>query len=211
MKTLESVDYKGTNYPSRQRIGTHRPFGYTEPPPLSADHISQFSRLVGEWLRSAYSLSVTVSPTARLGLRAPLSIDDTSSVASVDQPPRMLQSDPNLDEALMDLHSVRRKARAAQEVIPSEALVRRAGRILRTMHKMDPRRYLVYGMQEGDVVIDADTKRGTKLSVICSDDGPTRCMFYRDGKLRKKPYDDDTKIEDDEFIKNGLMNSPRPE
>ena len=123
----------------------------------------------------------------------------------------MLQSDPNLDEALMDLYSVRRKAEAAQEVIPSEALVARADRILRAMHKMDPRRYLVYGMQEGDVVIDADTMRGTKLSVICSDDGPTRCMFYHDGKLRKKPYDEDAKIEDDEFIKDGLMNSPSPE
>lgn len=208
MRILESVDYRGTDYPSRQRVGAHRPFGYKEPPLLSADH--ELPRLVSAWLRNRLVHGTWMSPTARSGLAAPLPTDDTS-VTSVDQPPRMLQSDPNLDEALMDLYSVRRKAEAAQEVIPSEALVARADRILRAMHKMDPRRYLVYGMQEGDVVIDADTMRGTKLSVICSDDGPTRCMFYHDGKLRKKPYDEDAKIEDDEFIKDGLMNSPSPE
>ena len=128
----------------------------------------------------------------------------------MDQPSRRPQSDPNLDEALMDLYSVQRNAEVEQEVVPSKALVARAGFILRAMHKMDPRPYLVYAMPEGDVVIDADTKRGTKLTVICSDDGPTRCMFYRAGNLQEKEYADDTEIEDDSFLRDALRKSPQP-
>lgn len=214
-----AVNDTGIDSASIQRVGIHecsnstsspRPLGDAEPPLLSVDHVQQFMRLTLEaWVRARSSYEdpdVTVlpmSPGAQLSLLSPSRLDDTSAV-SIDQP-------RNLDEALMDLYSVRRKAEVEQEVVPSEELVTRADRILRAMHKMDPRRYLVYGMPEGDVVIDADTMRGTKLSVICSDDGPTRCMFYSAGRLRKKQYTDDAELEDDQFLKGGLRGSPQPE
>ena len=110
---------------------------------------------------------------------------------------------PDLVVALMDLYSVRREAEEEDIVAPKPEAVSRAENVLRAIYKAAPRPYAVYPMPEGEIAIDAHSRRGTKVVVICDADGSARCLVYLDNEFAQKEYDDLSLIPDN-FVKEAL-------
>ena len=91
----------------------------------------------------------------------------------------------DLIEAMLDLHSVRRMAEEDDDVVPSDDTVERAKKVLEGLYRAFPRPYSVYPMMEGDIAVEAHTKPGTDVTVICDSDGSYRCLMYIDDEFRR--------------------------
>ena len=129
----------------------------------------------------------------------------TSSISAREVAP----NDPTnsyLWDALEDLRDVQREAQEDDGVIPEVDAVRRAGRALMAMYRISPRPYSVYPMPDGEIVIDAATRYGTSLVVLCNPDGSAQCLAYIDEEYRPKDYAD-TEMLPDEFVLEALLDS----
>lgn len=95
---------------------------------------------------------------------------------------------PELSDALMDLHSLKRIAKEEGEVPPENKTIENAEALLRELFRLSPRPYFVYSMPNGEIAIDADSPRGTKLVLICHPDSSARLLFHADNKTDRKEY-----------------------
>ena len=117
--------------------------------------------------------------------------------------------DTDFLEALIDLNSVQAMAQEDGGVIPGHNAVKRAGRVLGAMYRISPRSYAVYPLPDGEIVIDAATRYGTSLVVLCNPDGSAQCLTYLGNEYCPKDYAH-TGMIPDEFILRALLES-RPD
>ena len=113
---------------------------------------------------------------------------------------------PDLTDALRELYDVQCEARSDGGVVPDDDAVERAKRILMDMYRISPRLYAVYPMDDGEIAIDAATKYGTSLVVLCNPDGSAQCLTYIGEEYRTKEYPDTGTLPDD-FIRKALLDS----
>lgn len=92
-------------------------------------------------------------------------------------------------EAMLDLHSVKWMAEEEDDVEPSNDTIERAQRVLERLYRTFPRPYAVYPMMDGDVAVEAHTKPGTDVTVICDSDGSYRCLSYIDDEFNRVRFD----------------------
>ncbi len=113
---------------------------------------------------------------------------------------------PDLPDALRELYEVQSEARSDGGIVPDDDAVERAKRVLMAMYRISPRLYAVYPMDDGEIAIDAATKYGTSLVVLCNPDGSAQCLTYIGEEYRTKEYSD-TGILPDDFIQQALLDS----
>ena len=113
---------------------------------------------------------------------------------------------PELTDALRELYEVQSEARSDGGIVPDDDAVERAKRILMDMYRSSPRLYAVYPMDDGEIAIDAATRYGTSLVVLCNPDGSAQCLSYIGEEYRTKEYPDAGTLPDD-FIKKALLDS----
>ena len=58
-------------------------------------------------------------------------------------------------------------------------------------------------MPDGEIAVDAHSRKGTKVVVLCASDGGARCLVYIDGDFDRKEYADSDTLPD-HFIKDAL-------
>lgn len=113
---------------------------------------------------------------------------------------------PDLPDALRELYEVQSEARSDGGIVPDDDAVARAKRTLMDMYRISPRLYTVYPMDDGQIAIDAATKYGTSLVVLCNPDGSAQCLTYIGEEYRTKEYPDTGMLPDD-FIRKALVDS----
>ena len=113
---------------------------------------------------------------------------------------------PDLPEALLELYEVQSEAREEEGVVPGDGAVEIAKRLLMDMYRISPRFYAVYPMPDGEIAIDAATRFGTSLVVLCNPDGSAQCLTYIDEEYRTEKYPDTGTLPDD-FIRKALLES----
>ena len=96
----------------------------------------------------------------------------------------------DLIEAMIDLHSVKRMAEDDDDIVPSNDTINRAKRVLERLYRRFPRPYSVYPMMDGDIAVEAHTKPGTDVTVICDSDGSYRCLAYIDDEFSRIRFDE---------------------
>ena len=111
---------------------------------------------------------------------------------------------PDLPEALLELYEVQSEAREEEGVVPGDEAVETAKRLLMDMYRISPRLYAVYPMPEGEIAIDAATRFGTSLVVLCNPDGSAQCLTYIDDEYRTEKYRDTGTLPDD-FPSKGIV------
>ena len=112
---------------------------------------------------------------------------------------------PDLEDALLDLHSVRREAgEEGYSILPEKQAIQEAERGLRMLYWSFPRPYAVYPMPDGDIAIDAPSPSGTKVVVLYSPDGSARGLVYLGEQFTRQDYDDPSLILNDPFIRKAL-------
>lgn len=104
---------------------------------------------------------------------------------------------PELPDALVELYDVQATARDEGGKIPSNIAVENAKRILIDLYRASPRIFAVDPLPEGEVAIDAATKYGTSLVVLCRSDGSAQCLAYFDDEYHSKDYPSSSMLPDD--------------
>ena len=84
--------------------------------------------------------------------------------------------------------------------------MKRVERILTDMYRISPRPYAVYPLPDGEIVVDAATRYGTSLVLLCCPDGSAQCLTYIGDEYRTKDYADTGTLPDD-FLRKALQNS----
>ena len=113
---------------------------------------------------------------------------------------------PDLPGALCELYEVQSAARSDGGTVPGGHAVDKAKSILMDMYRISPRLYAVYPMPDGEIAIDAATRYGTSLVVLCNPDGSAQCLTYIGEEYRTKEYPDTGTLPDD-FIRKALLDS----
>lgn len=137
----------------------------------------------------------TESPTSQSSFAQP-DRESSSGHGDVSEP-------QDLQEALLDLYSLRTIAAEEGENVPNYDTLNLAERVLRAMYRVAPRPYAVYSMLEGDIAIDAHSPYGSKLVVICDASGSARCLLYIGDEFERREYHDPAEIPD-KFIVDAL-------
>ena len=112
---------------------------------------------------------------------------------------------PNLQAVLKDLREIREEESSERPLGPR--ILETAERVVLDLFSVEDRANLVYRNHYGSIAIDARTRRGTKVLMVCDPDGAVRCTFYQNGKFEKKRYSDPTRILVDSFVRMALENS----
>ncbi len=137
------------------------------------------------------------------GIAPPISRDPPGLSSILRDIKTRLYDPPELVEALRDLHKLRRVAEEDGDVLPEKEALDRAESLLRAMFQVPSQSYDVYPLPDGDIAIDADTPRGTKVVIVSDHDGSARCLTYIDGQSDSREYGDPSVIPDS-FIKEAL-------
>ena len=94
-----------------------------------------------------------------------------------------------LDEALADLQGAKDEAAEAGFPMPSGAALSNAGRLLREMYAIWPRRFEVYPTPDGEIAIDAPGGRGRSVLLLCESGGGALRLVNMNGNYRSNPAD----------------------
>ena len=111
--------------------------------------------------------------------------------------------EPELREALVELYDVQAEAQREGDKIPSDLAVENAERILIDLYRASPRVFAIDPLPEGEVSIDAATKFGTALVVICRSDGSAQCLADFDDEYYSRDYPNSDMLPDD-FLRDAL-------
>lgn len=98
--------------------------------------------------------------------------------------PTGLELDPDLKAALQDLEGVIEEAREDEFPEPTSVAISNARRLLNKLYALSPQRYVVYPMDDGEVVIDGG-RPDRRLCVFCNSDGTVSCLGWIDGKRQR--------------------------
>lgn len=108
-----------------------------------------------------------------------------------------------LNDALQDLDEVFDAAREEGIPIPSLAAFDNAGRLLRAMYAITPRRFEVYPVADGYIAVDGRGGDGRAVALLCGSNGDALCLVTIDGQRRRAHYDT-TRGLPDAFVRQAL-------
>ena len=96
---------------------------------------------------------------------------------------------PNeLNDALYDLQQATDEASGEGFPAPSDIALGNAGRLLREMHAISPRRYEVYPAPDGEIAIDAPGGHGQSVLLLCDSEGGVLCLVNMNCDHRRARY-----------------------
>ena len=98
--------------------------------------------------------------------------------------PTVIDLDPDLKAALQDLEGVIEEAREDDFPEPTSVAILNARRLLNKLYDLSPQRYVVYPMDDGEVVIDGG-RPDRRLCIFCNSDGTVSCLGWIDGERRR--------------------------
>ena len=107
-----------------------------------------------------------------------------------------------LVEALTDLYSAVEEAEEQRYPTPSNVALSNAGRLLRKLYGLAPRRFEVYPTPDGEIAIDAPSDRSSFV-VLCDSKGGALCMANLPSGHRTKCYST-TDTLPDSFVSEAL-------
>ena len=114
------------------------------------------------------------------------------------------QEGRSLHEALADLQRVSEEALEEGFSAPAQTMLSNAERVLKEMFKIQPQRFEVYPMPEGQIAIDVPNQRGSSVIVLCEPDGGALCSVNIRGEYRRKRYISVAELPD-EFLRAALV------
>ncbi len=109
----------------------------------------------------------------------------------------------DLNDALRDLDEAREEAREEGFPQPSDVALENAGRLLREMYGISPRRFEVYPTPDGEIAIDAPHGQGRSVILLCDSEGGALCLVNVNGKHRRARYST-TETLPDGFMREAL-------
>lgn len=95
-----------------------------------------------------------------------------------------IESEPDLKAALQELASVPEEAKADEFPEPTSVAMGNAWSLLHRLYGLSPQRFVVYPMDDGEVVIDGG-RPDRRLCVFCNSDGTVSCLGWIDGESRR--------------------------
>ena len=116
----------------------------------------------------------------------------------------------DLTDALVDLDDVFDAAREEGIPEPSKLAFENAGRLLKAMYRISPRRFDVYPAADGYIAIDGRGGYGRAVAMMCGSAGDAVCLVTIDGERRRAHYATTSGLPDDfvrqvlRELKNGL-------
>lgn len=93
----------------------------------------------------------------------------------------------DLAAALGDLDGAIDEASEEKFPLPSQSIVAEAGRILRDLYALSPRRFEVYPTPDGEIALDAYGDRSSVILLLKSS-GSALCLVNIDGDHRRARY-----------------------
>ena len=126
---------------------------------------------------------------------------DTSLSGQRENQGPLPQSD--LADALQDLDDVFDAAREEGIPEPSKLAFENAGRLLKAMYEISPRRFDVYPMADGHIAVDGRGGYGRATLLLCGSDGDAVCLVTIDGERRCAHYATTGTLPDD-FVRQAL-------
>ena len=111
--------------------------------------------------------------------------------------------DAELAEALSDLNEASAEAREEGYPMPSDAALEDAGRVLKAMYRISPRRYEVYPTPDGEIAIDAPGGYSRSVLLLCDSQGGALCLVNMNGNHRRARYSSSERLPDG-FIREAL-------
>ena len=109
---------------------------------------------------------------------------------------------PDLEAALDELESIVEVAKADDCLEPTPLAIENAGLLVKTLYDISPRRYDIYPMSEGEIVIDGGN-RGRRIGVFCYPDGRVLYVGWVD-EIRQKVSEHGVAHVPHEFLKKVL-------
>ena len=113
-----------------------------------------------------------------------------------------------LNDALRDLEEVKIEAHEEGFPLPSDIALANAGRLLRAMYAIAPRRFEVYPTPDGEIAIDAPSGRGRSVLLLCASDGGALCLVNMNGNHRRARYSTANTLPDG-FLREALTDLER--
>ena len=119
--------------------------------------------------------------------------------------------DADLDAALRRLSSVQAEADEDGEQVPSDAVIAKAKEALLRIHPVAQRTYDIYGLPNGEVVIEVETPFGASFVLIIEAGTGAHClMAIGSSKVEQRKYaDEEMKELPDAFMKDALDRLPK--
>ena len=111
--------------------------------------------------------------------------------------------DNELAEALSDLRESRSEAQEEGYPIPSDVALENAGRLLKAMYRISPRRYEVYPTPDGEIAIDTPGGYNRSALLLCDSEGGALCLVNINGNHRRARYSDSDRLPDG-FVREAL-------
>ena len=110
----------------------------------------------------------------------------------------------DLAEALQELAEATADAEEDGLEVPSATAMSNAERLLKSMYRISPRRYLVYPMSDAYIAIDARGANDGIIVVMCGSDGGVLCLATINEESRRARYSTARKLPDG-FIREALF------
>ena len=126
---------------------------------------------------------------------------ETSLSGQRENPRPLPQSD--LADALQDLADVFDAAREEGIPEPSKLAFENAGRLLKAMYEISPRRFDVYPMADAYIAVDGRGGYGRAILLMCGSNGDAVCLVTIDGERRRAHYATTGSLPDD-FVRQAL-------
>lgn len=120
---------------------------------------------------------------------------------SVDTLPQV--HDAGLETALNDLYESKAEACEENYPIPSDKALEDAGRLMKAMYRISPRRYEVYPTLDGEIAIDAPGGYNRSVLLLCDSEGGALCLVNMNGNHRHARYSSSERLPDG-FIREAL-------
>lgn len=114
----------------------------------------------------------------------------------------------DLIEALGDLDEVVTEAAGEGYPRPSGDAISSAGRLLRQMYEIAPRRIEVYPTADGEVTLDVSNDRGSVI-LLCDSRGGALCLVNVNGDRRRARYSSTMRLPDG-FVREALTELVSP-
>ena len=108
-----------------------------------------------------------------------------------------------LNDALYDLQQATDEAREEDFPLPSDTALEKAGRLLREMYGISPRRFEVYPAPDGEIAIDAPGGPGRSVLLLCNSERGALCLVNMNGDHRRARYSTTERLPDG-FVREAL-------
>ena len=133
-------------------------------------------------------------------LNVAIAIQSTPSVAE--------PSTRHLAVALRHLAAVARVARDEDYPEPSALARDHAERLLRAMYQILPCRYEIYPTMDGEIALDAFSRNGRSVIVLCESDGGASCLVNMKGHQHSEHLEDAARLPN-RFLRQALAELAR--